>query len=157
MWQELSARIQTWRSKYFHRKVKRLLKLRGPGSANNGLLLRSLRTNMQVEWRAREIHSWDRQLPSEERVGIFVLQVLSDTASAISKLFHSNPFVDSLEIRVFDTKSEIIIMNGVVGRTSLATPRPQSDRMWLGQLGMRFRLVGNRFEPLSCADLQGAA
>jgi hypothetical protein len=107
-----------------------------------------MRAHLEVEWRARDIHPWDRAIPAEERAALFVKQTFADTDAALSRLFGTLPHIDSVELRVLDAKSEQAIMSGLVYRSSLAMRRPLSDRMWLGQLGISFRLSGNRFEPL---------
>jgi hypothetical protein len=123
------------------------LHLRGEGRTD-GLRLEHSHTRLEIMWRARAIHPWDGDNTAEERAHLFVLQTLTDADAALSRLFTFLPQIDSVDLRVTDPLSGETIMRGLVFRASLASKRPRSDHMWLGQLGVQFRITGNRFEPL---------
>ena len=155
IWNRFSAFIRASRAKCFIRKTQRVLKLNLQGGPRKDCLsLSDLDTKIYVEWRARDLHPWDYSFPPEQQSAFFVKQVLMDAELVISKLFDSIRSADRIDVRVLDQKSQHVIMNGVVLRATLSSPKPKSVRMWLGQLGLHFRLSGNRFEPLNLSDDQ---
>ena len=115
---------------------------------SDGLQLTRMQSRMEVEWRARDIHPWDRELPAERQRDLFVRQVLSDIDAALGRLFSALPEVEALDVRVLDPHSAEMIVSGLVFRSSLSACRPRSNRMWLSQLGLEFRLRDNHFETL---------
>jgi hypothetical protein len=149
MWSRLSAMIRYWEGRIFERKISRALALHLRGeSRSDGLTLNRKHTRLMLEWRARDIHPWDRAVCPENRSALFVQQCFADTGAALSRLFEQLPQSDSIHVRVLHPHSDAVIMAGVVSRASLKTTRPLSDRIWLGQIGLCFRLSGDCFEPL---------
>src|SRR5438128_12659527 len=73
--------------------------LRG-GVAHDALQLSNFSARLHVEWTARNVHPWDRALPSELRAEKFVAQSLTDTTVAIDRLFRMLPEIEVIEIRV---------------------------------------------------------
>jgi hypothetical protein len=105
------------RFRYKH-SVERALALHLRGEVRrDGLNLISLRTHLEIEWRARDIHPWDRGLllPAA-RAAAFVEQSLADTEVAIYRLFGALPQVDAITLRVLDRTSEHLMISGTVSR-----------------------------------------
>lgn len=133
----------------FERRIQRALALNRRGEVrSDGLLLSRAYTHLKLEWRARPIHPWDRMASVEKQRALFVKQCFADAGAALSRLFEQLPEVDSIDVCIREPRSNAVIMAGVVSRSTLQAARPLSDRMWIGQLGLRFHLNGDRFEPL---------
>jgi hypothetical protein len=131
------------------RNVIRALELeRRPGIRNYGLLLKSMRNRLKVEWRARRIHPWDQGLLPDQAAKRFVQQCLEDVDLAISWLFATLPDTDEVELRVLDPNSGDPIVAGTVTRADAATAKAESIAMKLKSLGLVFRLANWQFEPL---------
>jgi len=151
-WGKLCARCrQKLEIRRCRRRVEQALQLdRRGGVRNDGLKLENSRQSMQIQWRARPIHPWDRDLPHEKHSTLLAEQSLVDTEAAICRLFERLPQVDEIDLTVLDPDSENAIMAGRVQRSALEKPhRLLSVRMRLRELGIHFRLVGSSFEPLS--------
>ena len=87
---------------------------------SDGLEPMNLTTQLQIEWRARDIHPWDRSLLSPaQRAAAFVEQALADTEAAICRLFEALPQVDIIALRVLDQTAETMIISGTVSRQLL--------------------------------------
>ncbi len=145
----LTGIIRNWFARVCKRRMENALglHLRGEGRTD-GLRLEHAHSRLEIVWLARAIHPWDGDDTAEERAHLFVNQTLTDTDTALSRLFALLPHIDSVDLRIVDPVSGQTIMTGLIFRASLALNRPLSNRMWLGQLGVHFRLTGNRFEPL---------
>ncbi len=116
----------------------------------DGLRLKKQATcKINLELWARDIHPWDRELRTETRPVQFTKQALRDTGNAITRIFASLPQVEAITVQVFEPGSRNLIITGDVHRSDLTAPRPHSDRMWLNQLGIRFKIIDDRFEALS--------
>jgi hypothetical protein len=116
----------------------------------DGLGLASICSNIEIEWRARDIHPWDCDRSAEEKRSAFVAQTLSDTEAAILRLFEALPYVHVLQIRVLGNGSGMPIVGGTVYRSYLARIRPGlSIGMRLRELGMTYHSAGVRFESLA--------
>jgi hypothetical protein len=87
---------------------------------------------LDIAWRTRDIHPWDRDDPPEKKAALFVQQCLEDTDAAITRLFDTLPQVDIIHLKVLEGTSEKIIMAGTVHRSSSATSGPS----------VRMRLMG---------------
>jgi hypothetical protein len=123
--------------------VERALALHLRGEVrSDGLDPINLTTQLQIEWRARDIHPWDRSLlPPARRAAAFVEQSLADTEAAIYRLFEALPQVDVLAIRVLDPASESVIISGAVSRLAAsARDANLSVGMRLLYLGITFQL-----------------
>jgi len=106
---------------------------------------------LEIEWRARDIHPWDRRLlPPAERAAAFVQQSLADTEAAIYRLFvEAVPHVDVITLRVFDRMSKNVIISGTVSRpVTSAREEKLSIGMRLMYLGLTYHSAGSLFEPL---------
>jgi len=125
-------------------KVNDALALHHRGEArNDGLVLDSVSSRLAISWRARDIHPWDRGLPSYEREIMFAHQTLADTEAAIRRLFERLPHIDVMDVRVLETTSETMIAEGTIHRSDLKAARPAllSVGMRLREMGMRYRFV----------------
>ena len=93
------------------RMVVRALALRPRGGiANDVLALRKLSIGLHLEWLARDIHPWDRDLPEGSRAELFVQQCLEDVDAAIPRLFHRLPEVDVIEVDVVEPRTKCTII-----------------------------------------------
>ena len=105
--------------------------------------------SLRVRWRARLIHPWDRDLPTDTTERLLVEQSFADTEAALHRLFTTLPEIDIIELRVLDPVSEQTIMAGIVRRSDLEAARCfASVKMRLGESGVDFRLTGSRFSAL---------
>lgn len=134
----------------FRRSIRHALALNLRNEVRpDGLVLSKAFSRLDIEWHARDIHPWDRDrnISPENRAIMFVQQCLSDTESAILRLFERLPQVESIEVRVLEPKSNIPIITGTVARSSLETNKSLS-------VGMRLMLSGMTF---CLSDWQSAA
>jgi hypothetical protein len=84
------------------RRIERALALHVRGEVrSDGLKLWRLSNRLEIEWRARDIHPWDRHDPPDKRASLFVRQSLADTESAITRLFQALPQVDMIALTVW--------------------------------------------------------
>lgn len=92
---------------------------------------------LDVEWRARNIHPWDRQRPPRWAEQLFREQCYADIDAALVRLFRSLPDVDAICFRVIGHDSDDEIVSGLVTRAAMkradssASPR---TRLW--QMGV---------------------
>lgn len=134
----------------FYRKVERSLALHRRGEArSDGLRLSFARTILQIEWCAREIHPWDRDLPLDELERRFSTQCLYDTHAAISRLFAQIPAVDTIELCVRREPSQPPLLAGTVDREDFRHGDYSSIGMRLRSLGLKFRMSDLRLEQTS--------
>lgn len=132
----LLRRFDTWR---YRRNVKCALALHLRGEVRrDGLKAEALCHRLELRWRARDIHPWDRQRVSAlERAPLFWEQTLVDTEAAIFRLFETLPVLDVLYLTVVDHTSENVIVSGTVDRSMLNQGRNLlSVRMRLCELGV---------------------
>jgi len=132
-------------------RVKRALALNRRGGTRRDrdqLRLVSARAILQVEWLARDIHPWDRDLPPDRAEQAFSEQCLRDTDSAIARLFAEFPAIDAVEVRVARAPSQPVLMAGVINREELGKTGTghQSIGMKLRNLGVVFRMNQLRLE-----------
>ena len=110
---------------------------------------------LEIEWRARDIHPWDRDSEPEERELLFTEQSVADADAALSRLFNESPEIDVIEFRVTHPDSHQRILAGTVERAArMPGTRDLSPRTRLWQRGVSttilailvFRLVsGDHF------------
>jgi len=143
-------RYSVGRSAFIKRRVNRALALppRG-GVARDILLLKQLFVHLRVEWFARDVHPWDRDLSKERQAELFAQQCLEDVDAAIPRLFHELPELDVVEIGVLDRESNAKIITGVVNRESALASAGLSLRMRLNALGVNYRGINLRLEPIA--------
>jgi hypothetical protein len=135
----------------FRRIVTKALALSPRGFVpDDVLVLRKLSARLQVEWRSRDLHPWDRDLPPRRRAERVRELTLDDTDAAIMRLFRTLPDVDGLEVRVFaPLPSDRIILAGVVAREDAFAARSMSSPgMRLRMMGVQYRMRDGHLEPL---------
>ena len=127
----------------YHRRIARALALNRRGEVRrDGLRITHSCSCLRVQWQARLIHPWDRDLPQEAAGPLFVEQSLADTEAALERLFTSLPEIDIIELTVLDPVSKHKIMAGVVHRGDLEDARSlASIKMRLREAGVEFRLT----------------
>jgi hypothetical protein len=125
----------------FWRKVERALALNRRGEVrSDGLQLTSAKTTLRIDWVARDIHPWDRDLPSETTERLFAEQCLDDANAAIARLFAELPVLDTIELSVRRDISRPPILSGTVHRDSLRANDYASTGMRLRAIGLSFRM-----------------
>jgi hypothetical protein len=138
MWRPLQWFIRKsdlWR---YHHRIKKALALHLRGEARrDGLTVDAVSSHLEIRWRARDIHPWDRHLARYEREMIFAEQALADTEAAVGRLFERLPEVDVIALSVLEPESETLIAAGTVHRSDLYAARPH-----LLSVGMRLREIG---------------
>ena len=129
-------KLDLWR---FRRSVEDALALHRRGEVrSDGLKLHGVSNHLEIRWRAREIHPWDRDLlRGSRRQAAFAEQALADTEAAILRLFEKLPHVDVIELSVLEPASETLIAAGTVHRSEL-----KARRAHLLSVGMRLRDIG---------------
>jgi len=131
----------------FWRKLDRALALHRRGEVRcDGLHLTSASTTLHIEWVARDVHPWDRDLPDDEVQRLFTQQCLDDTDAAISRIFREIPVLDAIEVCVRRGPSGPTLLAGTVQRNSLRVNDNASVGMRLRRLGVRFRMNNLRLE-----------
>ena len=137
--------------KRFRRMVTKALAVGSRGFiANDVLLLSKLSTQVQVEWRTRDVHPWNRNVPPDQRAELFREQTLHDTDAAIRRFFQLLPDLDAIEIRVLEphAPNRLILAGAVARRDAMATRSLSSPGMRLKTMGIKFRTNGGHLEPL---------
>lgn len=96
---------------------------------------------LEIEWRAREIHPWDRATEPREREALFAEQSIADTDAALSRLFNRLPEVDVIEFQVIHPDSGQRILAGTVERSVRPSSPGNSVRTRLWQRGVAITIV----------------
>ena len=143
MWRLLQRSFHRLRLMAYRRRVEQAL-------GGDRLRLKSVWNRLEIEWRARDLHPWDRDLAREKQAQIFVNQCLSDTEEAILTLFAALPQVDVLELKVTAPESEAVLLAGTVPRSAVDEEerRPLSVKMRLDAMGVRYREIDRYLEGL---------
>ncbi|HZP45048.1 MAG TPA: hypothetical protein VFB15_05310 [Candidatus Binataceae bacterium] len=138
----LMAKVSNfYRAHVFWRKVESALALHQRGEARaDGLEILSAKTVLQIEWLARAIHPWDRDLPPSAIERRFAKQCLTDTDAALKRLFDEIPILDRVEIAVRRAPTRPPLIRGTVQRKHLNESRAESVGMRLRALGLGFRM-----------------
>jgi hypothetical protein len=129
--------------------VRRALSLRPRGAIpNDVLVLDNLILSahwLKLEWRARDVHPWDRDLPLAEQAELFSRQALQDTDAALIRLFQGLPEIEEIEFQVLkpDGFGDVILTGAVDREKVLASERPLSLRMRLLNLGVTYQMADN--------------
>src|SRR5260221_14703491 len=113
------------------------------GVVNDRLVLHKLSGQLQLEWHARAVHLWDRDLPTYRQVEAYFEQAVADTDFAIRRIFQRLPEIDVIEIRVLDTQDPTkIMLAGVVTREdALAPDQSYSPKMRLKMMGIQYAKI----------------
>jgi hypothetical protein len=135
--------------KRLRRRVLRALALNRRGEARRDTLsLNRSEHRLQIEWRAREVHPWDRDVPEPRLAQLFAVQCLDDASAALERLFSQMPELDVIEFSVRHPISSMLIMSGCVARADTRTVKAHTSGMRLKQLGVTYRLCNWQFQPL---------
>jgi hypothetical protein len=136
--------------------VKKALKLAPRGGVRNDVLelnklSKVLDQELQLEWRARDVHPWDCELSPPRQAELFCQQALHDTESALLRLFQRLPDIDQIDFRVLEphTHDTIILAGSVEREEMLPACRSESIKWRLMMIGVRFILAGDHLEPLA--------
>ena len=83
---------------------------------SDGLSLLDVSIKLTVNWRERDIHPWDRDLPEAQAAPRLLDQTLHDTEDAVERIFAAFPEANTLELSVFesDPTSNRVLMSGLV-------------------------------------------
>jgi hypothetical protein len=147
----LEAILRQFGHYLYKRSIKRALALHLRGEVRrDGLNPISVTTRLEIEWRARDIHPWDRDLlPAPEKAAAFVDQALHDTEAAICRLFTALPPLHVIALKVLDRASQDVILSGSVSRPDFAAREERlSVGMRLMYMGVTHHSEGSLFEPL---------
>jgi hypothetical protein len=149
MWPILETILHRTEKTLHRHNVEWALALHRRGEVrSDGLKVITVSNHLEIEWRARNIHPWDRGR-SWESDSLFVEQSLADTYAAITRLFESLSQVDVIMLRILHPNSESAIIAGTVYRSALSdVDRSLSVGMRLKKCGLRFRSTGLSLEPL---------
>ena len=134
----LRNQIEVWR---YRRNIDWALGLNRRGEVRrDGLTLNIARNHLEIQWRARDVHPWDQDLPLQKRAVALFEQTLTDTDAAISRLFRALPQVDVIDLSVLEPAAEDIMLNGAVHRSTFSEREGlPSVRMRLYGLGVSYR------------------
>jgi hypothetical protein len=117
-------------------------------SPTDGIQVDGFEHRIAIQWRARDIHPWDRDLHSTSSTA-FREQLLADTEAAILRLFEFFPELDVLDLRVIEPGADTTILCGTIHRCNLEQrPNLLSVNMRLRELGVVFQFAGSRFQSL---------
>ena len=151
MW-SLLEKLRPSRRLSISRALGDALALQRRGEARpDGISSFSFAIGLTVNWRARDVHPWDLDMPEERKAPRLVDQTLRDTEAAIERIFAAFPEVNTLEVNVFEREpaSEQVILAGVVVRSDLGRCSSTSIGMRLRMLGVNNRLAEQHFVPIA--------
>src|SRR3984957_16909176 len=130
-----------YKAHVFWRKVERALSLNQRGEVrSDGLQLTSAKLTLRIDWLPREIHPWDRDLPTAQAERLLTQQCLDDANAAITRLFAEIPVLDTIELCVRRDISRPPILRGTIHRDSLRGNHYASTGMRLRAIGLSFRM-----------------
>jgi hypothetical protein len=142
--------VQSGHSGLITRRAARALALTPRGGVPNDVLaIDNLTVSLHVEWFARDVHPWDRDLPETLQAELFAQQCLEDVDATIPRLFAQFPEMEVLEITVMKRVSKTRIIAGVVRRSDLASQVGSSLGMRLKTIGVNYRCADLRLEPIA--------
>jgi hypothetical protein len=134
----------------FDRRVIKALALNRRGEVrSDGLSLKQYENRLEIEWSARQVHPWDRDLSTHRVARLFAEQCLDDTAAALERAFSALPEVNTIQFKVTHPESGALILTGSVARREIGLLTTSSPRMRLKQLGVIFHLHNWEFESLT--------
>jgi hypothetical protein len=153
MWRRLANLVQKLDTSRYRRGIERALALHLQGEARrDGLKIEKLTNRLEIEWRARDVHPWDRHAPPDRRALLYVRQSLVDTETAIMRLFQNLPQLDVIALTVLEHNSDTVIMTGTVCRDEAEPAAELSAGMRLWKRGVKYHSDGWVFEPLGSED-----
>src|SRR5690242_16869141 len=113
----LLNRVTGQRARFFARVQDAVKMTRRGGVRHDALILNNMSLRLEVMWRARDVHPWDRDLPAQRRHALFVEQCTDDTLTAIKQLFDQIAEVDVVDIRVLAPEpSPAVLLSATVSR-----------------------------------------
>jgi hypothetical protein len=108
----------------------------------DGLTLTQASHHLEIEWRARDLHPWDRASEYGEREPLIAEQSIADTDAALSRLFKDLPEINVIRFRVTHPDSGRSILAGTVERSARApSTRGVSARTRLWHRGVATMLA----------------
>jgi hypothetical protein len=124
-------------------RIQNALALHRAGEARpDGLTLIRASHHLEIEWRAREIHPWDRNSESMERELLFIDQAIADTDAALSRLFRELTEVDVIKLSVIHPHSQERMLEGSVERSArVPSGRGLSPRTRLWHRGVTITIL----------------
>src|SRR5581483_5487603 len=132
-----AAAVRKFDAFRYRRRIRKALALHLRGEARrDGLRIKGISTQLDIEWYARDIHPWDRADFEEGRSELFVRHTLADTEAAIGRLFSFLPEINAITVGVREQTSGNVIMAGTICRS--APPMPDTSL----SLGMQLRRRG---------------
>lgn len=132
------------------RRTRHAVALEPRGAIRNDVLvINRLAMGLRVEWFARDIHPWDRDLPERRKAELFAKQCLEDVGAAIPRIFQELPEIDVLEVEVLERASKSKIIGGVVHRSDLDAQVGSSLGMRLKTIGINYRCADLKLEPIA--------
>jgi hypothetical protein len=144
--------VQKRRQRQLWRRLTKALGIgRRPAESSGVATLNQVSTHLEIEWYARDVHPWDRDLPDKRKAVLFAEASLAQTATAIRRAFERFPEVSSLSIRVLaPRKPHGLLFSGSVLRRDLeGVPGHLSPAMTLKLLGIDYQLIDGVLEPLT--------
>lgn len=145
-----------WKVRRVRKVLDNALALHRRGEVrSDGLTLLDVSIKLTVNWRARDIHPWDRDLPEERAAPRLLDQTLHDTEDAVERIFSAFPEANTLELNVFESEpaSNRVIMSGLVVRSDLGRCASSSIGMRLRMLGINYRLASQRLDAIATGTL----
>jgi len=138
MWELLEKYLR--KHGWYRRRIEQALDLERRGEVRkDGLQLGAMQHRLEIRWKARGVHPWDRHLPRDERHARFIEQALIDTEAAIARLFEALPEIDLIDLCVTDPGSDASMLSGTVQRSDFQNLQPSpSVRMRLMEMGVNF-------------------
>jgi hypothetical protein len=131
-------------------RIAAALKLAPRGAVRNDILvIDRFSIRLDVQWFARDVHPWNRDLPPCQQAELFTNQCLEDVEAVIPRLFEQLPEIDVLEIGVLQRGSRTRVMGGTIHRTDLVTQSGSSVGMRLRTLGINYRRTDSQFEAIA--------
>ena len=118
------------------------------GVAYDVLRMQSVSASMQVQWTARPIHPWDKDLPIEHQDEAFASQCLRDVDEAIARLFARLASIEHLEIAVIHPQSRTNIVAGLVSRADFVAAKRLSVPMRLKMAGVAYEIGRGGLQPV---------
>lgn len=158
MWQFLGRFLRKLDLWCYRRKIEQALALFRRGEVRrDGLTADHACSRLEIRWRARDIHPWDRHCAEDEREALFAEQALADTEVAVLRLFERLPQIDVIELSVLEPTSEALIVTGTVHRSALNATRPPllSVGMRLRELGITYRFAARDGRASNASDPAG--
>src|ERR1700730_2694428 len=136
-------RAEWERSRLRNRVIKALTIAPRGGVARDGSLFREMSLSLKVEWWARDLHPWDRDLSVERREERFTAELIADTVVAIRQIFERLTEIDAIQIRVLDpNEPHETVLAGTVSRDDLnATRGCPSPAMSLKLMGVQHPMI----------------